>query len=312
MPSHHNKKVVLLDVPVPSDSGFAALNRDQLNFALIKRAQEELVKAEYRNRIHGADELIVTLKEIPRENWRTDQTEHYKTEALRLLQDYNIMPVPLTKLIPPFSIGYEKTLLGPRKIMVFDENPTPRSQLPPITLAKPEDRADDCPYQTWASNLPPRAEAEPRKATTAVYLSPSKLGPVRAEPIMPGTVRSDADTQRLLDMMPPKLPARTQPNLQAGMKPFIAPPRPQSPPLPVSTRTPSLGQRMKDMIVIRTSTQVDNTNRNDAQFSRTLSDTSAIPREAAIPRTSTHINDALRNDAQFSQTLKDASVIPKV
>ena len=69
---------------------------------------------------------------------------------------------------------------------------------------------------------------------------------------------------------------------------------------------------MKDMIVIRTSTQVDNTNRNDAQFSRTLKDTSAIPREAAIQRTSTHINDALRNDAQFSQTLRDASVIPKV
>jgi len=291
-PDHHGKKIVLLDVPVPSDPMFSALNRDQLNIALMKQAQEELTKPEYRLRIQGADELHVTLKEVPKELWKTDQTEYYKSEAERLANIQEPIPQALVKLIPPFQVSTKRKGLNPtgQHVFQYDERPTPKSMIPPIVISKTRERANSCSYQAWADIMPPRNETQ-TKTATKVLVSPAKLVNLGATPkIAPGHQMSKEATEQLLKMLaqpkPPPIPARqpsvtrpqeeTRPQVETLKTPtYQAPTRPQSPPLP--KRTPSLGQRVKGMVT----------------------------------KTSTHVNENGRNDAQFSQTLRDASVIPK-
>jgi hypothetical protein len=295
-PDHHGKKAVLLDVPVPSNPMFAALTRDQLNVALFKQAQEELSRPEYRQRIQGAEELHVTLKEIPQEQWKSDQTEYYKSEAERILNETGSIPLALAHLIPPHQVCTKRSGLSSKYVLEYDDRPTPRDMLPNIVIAKSRERANSCSYQAWADIMPPREQTKPNEQETPkvarkVSLSPAKLVNLGAIPKAPGQQMSQEAFQKLLNLLanpstappiparPPASQPRPQPTLQQQMAipAFKAPTRPQSPPLPVR-RTPSLGERMKSLVV----------------------------------KTSTHSDEKVRNDAQFSQALKDASVIPKL
>jgi len=294
-PDHHGKKVVLLDVPIPSNPMFAALTRDQLNMALYKQAQEELTRPEYRQRIHGADELHVTLKEVPREQWKNDQTEHYKAEAERILKATGGIPITLAHLIPPHQICTKRKAMGNTRVLEYDERPTPRDMLPPIIIAKARERANSCSYQTWADIMPPRGQEQPKeqvaqRAASKVTLSPAKLINLGTTAKIPGQQMSKEASEKLLELLAkpqtaPPIPARPPTNTtrpqpthpqQMEIPAYKAPARPQSPPLPVR-KTPSLGERMK-CLVTKTSTHVDENTRSDAQFSQTLRDASVIPK----------------------------------